>query len=77
MTFESLKATILALIDASEEDFDADGDLIDFGLDSMQVFELVSKWQEEGIPVSFMDIAQEPTLNGWWRVLSARIGQKP
>lgn len=74
MTYESLRQTLLKLTGVADEDFDADGDLIDFGLDSIQVFDLISQWQEQGIDVDFAKLAQEPTLNGWWRVIGPQVG---
>ena len=77
MTYDSLKQTLLELMDVAEEDFDPDGNLIDFGLDSIQVFDLIGQFQELGVQVDFVMLAEEPTLNGWWRLIAPQLGDSP
>ncbi|WP_321160318.1 MULTISPECIES: phosphopantetheine-binding protein [Marinomonas] len=46
--------------------------LIDYGLDSIQIMSLVSKWKEQGIHVSFQELAASATLNGWWKLIQSK-----
>lgn len=65
-----LEASVLALIDESERaGFDADENLMDYGIDSVRVMTLVAEWQKRGITVSFEDLARRPTLNSWWALI--------
>lgn len=70
MTRSELLTTILNLIDESEDEFDADESLIDYGLDSVQIMELISQWRLSGIELSFVDLAEVPSFNGWWQLIT-------
>jgi bifunctional isochorismate lyase/aryl carrier protein len=74
MTYESLRQTLLDLMDLPEADFDPDGHLVDFGLDSIQVITLIETWHAQGIDVDLAALAERPSLNGWWQILSERGG---
>lgn len=68
--YEQLKTQVLAFLDDEDiQEFDADEELIDYGLDSIQIMSLVSKWKEQGIEISFQELASAATLNGWWELL--------
>lgn len=71
--YEQFKAQIFAFLDEEDlQDFDADEELIDYGLDSIQIMSLVSKWKEQGIHVSFQELATSATLNGWWNLIQSK-----
>lgn len=74
LTREALQARLLALIDELDEPFDPDENLMDYGLDSIQVMTLLGEWRAQGIELSFTELARRPTLNGWWALLQARQG---
>lgn len=68
--YEQLKTQVLAFLDDEDiQEFDANEELIDYGLDSIQIMSLVSKWKAQGIEVSFQELASAATLNGWWDLL--------
>lgn len=69
---EALQQRLLALIDELDEPFDADENLMDYGLDSIQVMTLLGEWRARGIELSFTELARTPTLNAWWTLLQAR-----
>jgi bifunctional isochorismate lyase/aryl carrier protein len=52
-----------------------DEDLTLRGLDSVRIMSLVERWREAGIEVSFVELAERPTLTDWWRLLSSRSPQ--
>nr|WP_281181242.1 phosphopantetheine-binding protein [Oligoflexus tunisiensis] len=73
MNYQVLKNQILDLLRLKEEEFDPDESLIDFGMDSMQVMQLMEAWTKSGVDVSFVELAQNPTLNSWWQLIQTRI----
>ena len=73
LTREDLKMRLLAAIDVEEAEFDADENLIDYGLDSVRVMMLVTEWRKLGIDVGFDELAKKPTLNGWWEIIDRRL----
>lgn len=75
MTFEHLHLQIAELTGISQGELDPNGDLIDFGLDSIQILTLLEEWQELGIKVELADLFKELTLNGWWQVLAPKFEQ--
>lgn len=73
-TREALQARLLAMLDEIDEPFDPDENLLDYGLDSIQVMSLLSEWREQGLELSFTDLAKTPTLNGWWAQIQQHGG---
>lgn len=67
-----LLAQLTPLLDADDGVPDADDNLMDFGLDSVQVMTLIGNWQRQGLDVSFAELAGKPTLAGWLDLLSGK-----
>ncbi|HAQ27318.1 MAG TPA: isochorismatase [Pseudomonas sp.] len=76
LTRESLQARLLSMLDEMDEPFDPDENLLDYGLDSIQIMTLLSEWREQGLELSFTDLAQTPTLNGWWSLIGEHGGAR-
>ncbi|CAM5649170.1 Isochorismatase [Streptomyces avidinii] len=47
-----------------------DESLLDQGLDSIRLMTLVERWRAEGARVSFVDLAERPTLRAWAELLT-------
>ncbi len=73
-TREALKVRLLTMLDEIDEPFDPDENLLDYGLDSIQIMSLLSEWREQGLELSFTDLAKTPTLNGWWALIREHGG---
>jgi bifunctional isochorismate lyase/aryl carrier protein len=71
LTIEWLRASLLPRVE--EGGFGPDDNLIDYGLDSLEVMALVAEWEKLGLRVSFEELAGTPTLNAWWDVLQRKI----
>lgn len=61
-------------LDAAEIGFD--DDLVELGLHSMKMIKLAADWRREGADVSFADLAQRPSVQGWYELLAQRA-QRP
>ncbi|MEF3365038.1 isochorismatase family protein [Methylocystis sp. 9N] len=73
LTKKELKTQLLTMVEIDEEQFDPNENLIDYGLDSVRTMAIVSEWRKLGIDVSFVDLARQPTLNGWWELIERKL----
>ena len=55
-----------------DSELDPQESLIFYGLDSLQVMKLAAELKQRGIAVSFEELANTPTLDGWWSLVQAR-----
>jgi len=67
---EQLRNEILQLLDEDAADLDNDDNLIDYGLDSVRIMALATRWRKIREDIDFVALAKTPTLNGWWTLLS-------
>lgn len=74
ITQERLRSDIAAIIEVNPATIGDDDNLIDSGLDSMRVMNLVMQWDEQGVPLDFADIAEAPSVAGLWALLEQRQG---
>ncbi|WP_262697423.1 MULTISPECIES: non-ribosomal peptide synthetase [Streptomyces] len=47
--------------------------LISHGLDSIRVMALVGRWRSAGVEVDYAELAKEPTVGAWTRLLAERL----
>lgn len=69
MSKADLRATILPLLEDDDVPED-DDNLIDYGLDSVRVMTLAARWRQVHADIDFVSLAKEPSINGWWKLLS-------
>ncbi|GAB3143228.1 hypothetical protein GCM10027290_19280 [Micromonospora sonneratiae] len=67
MNLETVRAQVLAVLDEPVGD---DDNLLDAGLDSVRLMTLVERWQSDGREVSFLDLAEQPTIAGFAALLA-------
>ncbi|HEY0210901.1 isochorismatase family protein [Acerihabitans sp.] len=65
-----LRAAILPLLDDDCQDLSDDDNLIDYGLDSVRIMTLATRWRQARAGLDFVALARNPTLNGWWQLLA-------
>ncbi|RMX07850.1 phosphopantetheine-binding protein [Corticibacter populi] len=75
LTLARMRADIARMVHEQPEDIGLDDNLIDLGLDSMRVLNLLVSWNETGIGLDFSEIAEHTTLQGWWEVVQHRLAQ--
>jgi bifunctional isochorismate lyase / aryl carrier protein len=67
-----LLAELTPYLDQDDDLPEGPDNLMDYGLDSVQVMTLVSAWQRLGLEVSFAELAAQPTLDGWLKIIRSK-----
>jgi bifunctional isochorismate lyase/aryl carrier protein len=55
-----------------DEGFDLEN-LFECGLDSIRLLTLLERWRAAGVQVSFVELAERPTLAEWLALLASRL----
>lgn len=71
---DRLRADVADVL-AADVDVGPDADLVELGIDSVRMMILIRRWQDAGFGIEFADLAAEPTLANWERLL-ARTGRR-
>ena len=72
ITLEKMRADVAVIIHEDPSEIGFDDNLMDLGLDSMRLMNLILTWQEAGVDLDFGEFAEEFTLSGWWRAIEAK-----
>lgn len=72
ITREKMRADIAAMLHEDPSEIGDEDSLMDLGLDSMRAMNLVLLWSEGGLELEFSEFAENPTLAGWWALVSRR-----
>jgi bifunctional isochorismate lyase/aryl carrier protein len=75
LTREAVEADIIDILDLDRATVTGDTDLLDHGLDSIRAMYLVDKWQAQGVDIQFLELAEESTINAWWRAVEAKMAE--
>ncbi|MFG2813192.1 MULTISPECIES: phosphopantetheine-binding protein [unclassified Streptomyces] len=65
LTGEELRAALADLIGVSPSEIEDDANLIQLGLESLQMMRLVTKWRRAGLAVTFGELTGTPTFAAW------------
>ena len=68
-TLDRMRADVARVLREDPQAIGLDDNLMDWGLDSMRLLDLIMGWNADGLKVDVMEIGAETTLNGWWRVV--------
>ena len=68
---QRLREEVAELLAQSASELGAEENLLDRGLDSIRIMSLVERWRRQGAEVTFVELAERPTLNDWHALLSA------
>ncbi|MGK5630333.1 phosphopantetheine-binding protein [Streptomyces sp. URMC 123] len=71
MTAETIRADVAEILDRSVSDIGVDDNLLALGLDSIRMMTLSARWRENGVEISYVDLAKEPTVRNWSELLGA------
>ncbi|MBB2485943.1 isochorismatase family protein [Mitsuaria sp. WAJ17] len=66
ITWEVFRASVLARLPEGQEAPRDDDNLLDHGMDSLMLMELIAGWSRQGMRLRFEDLAQGPSLTAWW-----------
>ncbi|GAB3214057.1 phosphopantetheine-binding protein [Marinactinospora thermotolerans] len=69
LTPRQLRADVARVLGEPAETIGDDDDLLDFGMDSIRLMSLVETWRRAGARTDFAELAEEPTLAAWTRLL--------
>jgi mycobactin phenyloxazoline synthetase len=67
-----LTSVLAELLEESPDVVDSSDNLFELGLESISLMQLVGQWRRAGIEVDFSDLAEDPRVSAWSRLLAAR-----
>ncbi len=74
---DDLVRQVARLARVSHEDLHGDTDLTAAGLSSVAVMALVNEWRVLGLPVTYRDLAETPTVDAWWSRIARLLAANP
>lgn len=67
---EQLRAVVLPMLDEDSDDLLDSENLVDYGLDSVRMMALAARWRQVHGDIDFIALAKNPSIDGWWALLS-------
>lgn len=67
---QTLQQQLGELLQQPPQQVGVEENLLDWGLDSIRLMSLVETWRHKGAEVSFADLAEQPTIAAWTRLLA-------
>lgn len=65
-----MRADVAELLHLLPDEVVDTDNLFEFGLDSIRLLSLLERWRDLGADVSFVQLAEEPTLERWLGLLA-------
>ncbi|MEU9884247.1 phosphopantetheine-binding protein [Sphaerisporangium sp. NPDC051017] len=72
LTQATVRADIAEALYMEADELTETDNLFLAGLDSIRLLTLVERWRESGVELTFVELAEQPTLAAWWEMLSTR-----
>ncbi|MER5550624.1 amino acid adenylation domain-containing protein [Streptomyces sp. NPDC002793] len=69
-----VREAVARALQLAPQELDGDRDLYELGLDSLTLMALAGEWRRGGSTVTFQDLANEPTLRAWARLVGEKNG---
>ncbi|OKI02164.1 isochorismatase [Streptomyces sp. CB02923] len=72
LTIDHLRADVADVLGEDPADIPVDENLVDYGMDSVRIMALLERWRRDhGTRAGFVDLAEQPAIEAWARVLGA------
>jgi len=71
-SLDALREEVATLLQMPASDLRPDDNLLDLGLDSIRLMTLVERWRAADPRITFVVLAEQATLQAWWRLLSSQ-----
>lgn len=72
LTPDRLRRDVADVLDEDPANIGEDDDLLERGMDSIRLMHVAERWRDSGVELDFVDLADNPTLSGWWDLVSSR-----
>ncbi|WBU62868.1 phosphopantetheine-binding protein [Paracoccus aerodenitrificans] len=72
MTRDKMRADLAKLLHVEPSEIGDDDNLMDLGLDSMRVMDLLLRWESEGLKTDFSRFFEATTLQEWWQAANGQ-----
>ncbi|MEU3080126.1 MULTISPECIES: phosphopantetheine-binding protein [Streptomyces] len=72
LTLQQFRADLAEVLHQEPDEVDLEDNPVSAGLDSLRLVTLVERWEQYGIAVSFIDLAELPSFRHWWQLLAER-----
>lgn len=69
-----MRANVAELLHLLPDEVLDSENLFEYGLDSIRLLSLLERWRDLGAEVSFVELAEEPTLERWFDLLGVVRG---
>lgn len=67
---DTLRAAVAEVLGIPAEQIPFDADLTDLGLKSLQLTHLINQWRRAGLTITYVALADAPTIEDWSQLLS-------
>ncbi|MCE9671199.1 isochorismatase family protein [Myxococcus stipitatus] len=74
---QRIRADVAELLQEEAAALNDDENLLERGLDSIRLMSLVERWRSAGVEVTFVELAERPTLTEWYALLCPALAPPP